>query len=348
MVRIGLVGLGFMGMIHYLAYQKIKGARVTAICTRDPKRRGGDWRGIQGNFGPPGEVMELAGIAAYAELEEVLNDPNVDLVDLCLPPDLHASATIAALEAGKHVLVEKPMALRTADADRMLAAAARTGKRLLVAQVLPFFPEYREAHRIITSGQYGKLLGGIVSRIISNPTWLKDFFEADKVGGPVVDLHIHDAHFLQILCGLPQAVLASGRMRGDVVEFMTSQWRYPAGGPTLTAITGVIEQQGRPFTHGFELHLERATLLYSFAVLPGVVDGNGIPFSVLTPDGTVERPALGAGDPVEAFVAELSEAVEALSQGRPSPFLEGQLARDALLVCQRQTESVLSGEVTRV
>ena len=59
MVRIGIVGVGFMGMIHYLAAQNAAGRRVTAMCSRDPKKLAGDWRGIRGNFGPPGEQMDL-------------------------------------------------------------------------------------------------------------------------------------------------------------------------------------------------------------------------------------------------------------------------------------------------
>src|SRR5207237_10616904 len=81
MVRIGIVGIGFMGMIHYLAARKLKGARVTAICSRDPKKRAGDWRGIRGNFGPAGTRMDLSKIKKYAELDDLLADPDIDLVD---------------------------------------------------------------------------------------------------------------------------------------------------------------------------------------------------------------------------------------------------------------------------
>src|SRR5258708_26462400 len=80
MLRIGIVGIGFMGMIHYLAAGKASGARVTAICSRDPKKLAGDWRGIRGNFGPPGEQMDLSGVKPYARLAELLADPDIDLV----------------------------------------------------------------------------------------------------------------------------------------------------------------------------------------------------------------------------------------------------------------------------
>src|SRR5688572_5631140 len=131
MVRIGIVGIGFMGMIHYLAYRKVRGAKVTALVSRDEKKRAGDWRGIQGNFGPPGEMMDLAGLATYRDLDELLADPRVDLVDICLPPSLHAKTAVAALAAGKHVICEKPISLTAAEADRMVAAAKKAGKLLM-------------------------------------------------------------------------------------------------------------------------------------------------------------------------------------------------------------------------
>ena len=90
MIQVGIAGIGFMGWIHWLAYQNVAGIRVGAIASRDPKRRAGDWRGIQGNFGPPGEQVDLAGVRAYETLEALLADPAIDAVDLCLPPYLHA------------------------------------------------------------------------------------------------------------------------------------------------------------------------------------------------------------------------------------------------------------------
>src|SRR5690348_14336974 len=116
MVRMGIVGIGFMGMIHYLAARRVEGAQVVALCSRDPKKLAGDWTSIQGNFGPRGTQMDLSAHARYPDIAALLADPNVDLVDLCVPNDEHARLAIRALEAGKHVLVEKPIALVPADA----------------------------------------------------------------------------------------------------------------------------------------------------------------------------------------------------------------------------------------
>src|SRR3984893_18576692 len=169
MVRIGIVGVGFMGMIHYLAARKLKGAGVTALCSRDPKKLAGDWRGIQGNFGPPGRVMDLGQVKQYERLDDLLADPDIDLVDVCNPTHLHPETALAALRAGKHVLVEKAIALDPADADAMVEAARKAGRLLMVAHVLPFFPEFAFAAKTIRGGRFGKLLGAHFKRVISQP-----------------------------------------------------------------------------------------------------------------------------------------------------------------------------------
>src|SRR4029079_14253655 len=140
MVRIGIVGIGFMGMIHYLASRKLKDAQVTAICSRDEKKLAGDWRSIQGNFGPRGEMMDLSALKKYRNLEDMLADKDIDLIDACNPTNLHPETAIKSLKAGKHVLVEKAIALDTKDADAMLEAAKKANRLLMVAHVLPFFP----------------------------------------------------------------------------------------------------------------------------------------------------------------------------------------------------------------
>jgi predicted dehydrogenase len=347
MLRIGIAGIGFMGMIHFLSYRKVPGAKVRALCETDEKRLAGDWRGIKGNFGPAGTMMDLSGIATYRELDEMLADPQIDVVDICLPPALHADVAIAALEAGKHVFCEKPIALKPADANRMVAAAKRAGKQLLVGHVLPFMPEYAFAYRAIRDGKYGKLLGAQLKRVISEPLWLPDFYNPRKVGGPLLDLHVHDAHFVRLTCGMPTAVYSRGRMRGEVVEFVQTQFVFDDSGLVVGAISGTLGQQGRSFTNAFEIYLERATLLYDFAVIadqPHVAT----PLTVLGQKGKVERPALGGtGDPLDGFVAELKEVVKSIRTEKSSPILNGDLARDAVLLCQKQTQSVLSGRLTK-
>ncbi|HIF31439.1 MAG: Gfo/Idh/MocA family oxidoreductase [Pirellulaceae bacterium] len=348
MLRVGITGIGFMGWIHWLAYQRISDVEVVAICTRDEKKRNGDWTSIQGNFGPPGEQVDLSETACYETVDQLLADPNIDLVDVCLPPYLHEQITIDACAAGKHVFCEKPMALTDEACQRMLAAGESNGVQVFVGQVLPFFPEYKFVYENgLEKGDFGDLLGGHFKRIISDPEWLTDFYDPERVGGPLVDLHVHDAHFIRLIAGRqPTSVASQGRMKGDVAQYCASLYHFADSPLVISATSGVTMQQGRSFTHGFEIHFERATLLYDFSVLGGE-PALAQPLTVLHENGSVEQPQLG-GDPVDAFVAEIAEIARALSTGEPSPILHGSLARDAIQLCHAQNRSVQTGQVVNL
>ncbi len=340
MIRIGLVGVGFMGMIHWLGARRLRDAKVTAVCSRDPKKLSGDWRGIRGNFGPPGEVVDLSGVKKYDRLEALLADPEIDLIDVCNPTQAHPRTAVEALNAGKHVLVEKAIALSPGDADEMLSAARKAGKMLMVAHVLPFFPEFAFAAEAVRSGRFGKMLGGHFKRVISKPDWSSEIGDAAATGGPAVDLHIHDTHFIGLLCGVPDAVFSTGVVEGGVVQYLTTQYLYGRGGPAVSCSSGAVAMKARPFVHGYEVYLERATLAY---------ESGPLPLTVYHADGRAEQPQLpGGDDPTTAFTSEIQAAVDGVASGQEPALLSGQLARDALVLCHRECESVLSGHAVAV
>lgn len=327
-----------MGMIHYLAAKRIQGAQVDAIATRDARKRAGDWTMIQGNFGPRGGHEDLRNVRTYATADELIADPELDLIDICLPNDQHAGTAIAALAAGKHVLVEKAIALSLGEADQMLAAAAKAGRQLMVAHVLPFFADFKFALEAIQSGRYGKLLAAHFRRHISPPDWssaMQDF--ATTGGGPIVDLHIHDTHFINLACGVPKQVYSRGLLRGGTVEYASTQYLYDGPAPVISATTGAISQSARPFTHGYEIYLERATIYYEA----------GSPVTVYSADG-VSRPELTGGDEIDAFAREIQCAVNAVQSNAPADMLSAKLARDALALCLREAESVTNGRAVTV
>lgn len=344
MTKVGIAGIGFMGWIHWLAYQEIKGVEVVAIATPEDDRRAGDWTSIKGNFGPQGTHVDMSKIRTYENVESMLADDtlDVDYIDICLPPAMHCDAIVAVANAGKHVFCEKPLALNLADCDRAVAACEASGRRLMVGQVLPFFVEFQFAREAINSGKYGKLIGGSFKRVISDPQWLTHFYDPKVIGGPLFDLHVHDAHFIRLLFGMPTGVYSSGRIRGEVVSYCNSIFRFPDPALTVTCTSGVIDQQGRGFTHGFEIHLEKATLQFDFQ---GFSDEPELmPVKILTEDGKVIRPELGDGDPVFAFRREIEEVTQCLAANRASEILNGSLARDAIEICQMQAQSVMQGE----
>jgi predicted dehydrogenase len=340
MIRVGIVGIGFMGWIHFLAYQRLPDVRVTAIATRSPRKRAGDWRGIQGNFGPLGEQVDLAGVAAYESPAELIADDRVDLVDICLPPAGHSDVAIAALGAGRHVFCEKPLALHAVEASGIVAAARRFQRRLFVGHVLPFFPEYALVLEALRSGRFGEPRGGHFQRVIADPIWIDQFFSPDIVGGPLVDLHVHDAHWIRLVFGMPTAVVTRGRRRGDVVEYCASLFDFRDPRIVVSSVMGVIPQQARPFSHGMEMHFEHATIQFAFAALAS--GSHAMPLVILN-DGTVEVPALARGDDVTPFESELRTALAALESDAPCPALDGELALDAITLCEAQSRSAATG-----
>ncbi len=339
MTSIGIAGIGFMGMIHFLAAQKASGARVVALCSRDSKKLAGDWTTIQGNFGPRGTQMDLSRLSRHDDYAALLKDDQVELVDLCVPNDSHATMAIQALEAGKHVLVEKPIALTTAEADLMVAASRAAGRLLMVGHVLPFFPEFAFALEAAESRRYGSLRAAHFLRVIAKPDWSSGIADPERSGGPAIDLHIHDTHFIALLCGTPRAIHSRGVVDNDAVVHLTTQYLYDTDDLAVSCTSGAISQAGRPFAHGFELYFEGATVVFEFANLAGVPHVT-MPLSVILPHGTVERPTLGSGDPIDAFAQELTAAALAVASGSLLPGLSGKLAREALLLCLAEIESV--------
>ncbi len=347
MINVGIVGLGFMGMIHYLSYRKLPGVRVAAICEVNQKRLDGDWTDIKGNFGPAGEQMNLTGVATFTSLDEMLASAELDMIDVTLPPSLHAEATIKGLQAGKHVFCEKPMSLRLDECERMSAAARDADRQLYVGHVLPFFPEYAWAYDVVKSGFYGALRGGAFRRVIADPAWLTNYWNADLVGGPLFDLHVHDAHFIRLLFGMPDDVVTRGRTKNGLPEFWHTFFTYRDNDYLVEATSGVTSQQGRAFNHGFEIHLERATLMFEFAVLGG--EGQYLcPPMLLDESGNAERASLGAGDPMDAFEAELRSVTDSVRKNQESEVLSGRLAQDAVRLCQMQIDSLAASRKNAV
>lgn len=280
--------------------------------------------------------MDLSGLKKYQNLDDLLADKDIDLIDICNPTSAHPETAIKALKAGKHVLVEKCIALDAHDADAMVAAARQAKRLLMVAHVLPFVPEFALAAAAIRDGRYGKVQAGHFKRVISKPDWSAEIGDAAQTGGPAIDLHIHDTHFIGLVCGVPGQVFAVGTQENGVVTHLTTSYLYGPGGPAITCSSGALAQKGRPFVHGFEIYLERATLIF---------ESGAIPMTILTADGRVEQPNLpGGSDPVAAFTVEIQTAVDAVVSGKEPDLLRGQLARDALVMCYKECESVRTGK----
>ena len=145
-IGVGVVGLGFMGRTHLAAYAEADAQghanRLVAVCDPSPARRRGELD-ASGNL-PTGEVaFDPARVRAYEHPRELFADARVELVSLCTPTDTHVDLACEALAAGKHVLVEKPVALEPAAVARLRDAAAAARGLCMPAMCIRFWPAYR-------------------------------------------------------------------------------------------------------------------------------------------------------------------------------------------------------------
>lgn len=304
LMRIAVIGLGFMGSTHLKAWKNIPEAQVGAVVSQDEKKLTGDLSGIQGNIGGPGEKMDFSRVKKYRRAEEALADAEIDAVDICLPTDQHAPVALAALRAGKHVLVEKPMALDGAAADELLAEARESGRILMTGQVLRFIGAYRETAERVKSGVLGAVRSALFRRRCAAPAWSKWLGDPAKSGGGVFDLLIHDVDYCVHLLGRPAAVSATGYEKLERgIDVIVAEFHYPAIG-SVVITGGWHHPKAYPFSMEFTIVGEDGTLDYS---------SEGRPLAFYGADG--EKHVLAAGE-ADLFTEELRYFTDCVMHGR--------------------------------
>jgi predicted dehydrogenase len=250
-----MVGLGFMGAVHLSAYSKIPDATVVAVSTESERALSNDLNQAGGNLNRDLGKFDFSGVKRHRHWRELVSDPDIDIVDICLPTDLHSSVSIAALAAGKHVLCEKPMALTGADCDQMIAAARVNNRILMIAQVLRFWPEYVAAKDIVERRQFGAVRSATFVRQCGLPDWSKWLPLPERSGGAAVDLLVHDIDQVIWLFGMPQWVAAKQLGDGDA---LAATFFYP-NGPEVR-VQGGWFAPGAPLHMSFHVQAERATV----------------------------------------------------------------------------------------
>ena len=304
-VRVAILGLGFMGSTHAKALREIPGAELAAVYSQDEKKLTGDLTAVRGNLGGPGEKLDFSRVVRYRELDAVLDDPNIDAVDICLPTDLHESVAIDAMRRGKHVLVEKPMGLDGCAVDNIVAASAQYNRVLMTAQVLRFSPAYIALREVVRRPESGPLRFAMFRRRCAAPGWGGWLLDPRKSGGGVFDLLIHDTDMCLHLFGKPEAVAATGYVEAAAgIDCIDAQLFYPEGG--VVSVTGGWHHPGAyPFSMEYTVTLEGATIDYSSLGRPPTLYAPGQPEQLL--DGGTR----------DAYAAEIGCFIESCRIGRP-------------------------------
>jgi predicted dehydrogenase len=317
-VRIAVLGLGFMGTTHLKALRGVPSAELVAVYSQDEKKLAGDLTSVHGNLGGGGEKVDLSAVNKHRSLDGVLDDTDVDAVDICLPTDLHEVVAVAALRAGKHVLVEKPMALDGFAVDRMVLAGSRYRRVLMTAHVLRFWPAYMALRQATRDQQLGPVRFAMFRRRCAAPGWSGWLNDAARSGGGIFDLLIHDADMCLHLFGTPEAVSASGYADPSAgIDCIDAQLYYPHGG--VVSITGGWHSPGAyPFSMEYTATFEGGTIEYNS-------QGRGP--TLYTPDGTEK--ILDAGDR-DAYTAELEYFVDCCHRLQPPELCPPRESADAV------------------
>ncbi len=322
-----------MGVTHLRAYQQLPPARIVAVCDAVRLPVNGILQGVAGNIKKSDDINLGPQVKVFRKLEEVLADPEVELVDLCTPTPLHPEQSIAALKAGKHVLCEKPMARTSASARAILKAQDAAPGFLMPAMCMRFWPGWSWLKQVVEARTYGRVLAARFRRMSEMPAWSKQGTYTSDLGGALFDLHIHDTDFVQFLFGRPASVFSSGVAdpTGSINHVVT-QYMYP-NGPSVYAEGSWLLTQG--FNMAYTLHCERATLDFDLSRGPEAmhVFETGKDLRVIRYDGP------------DGYGEEVRYVVDCVLQGKKPAIVTARDGLTALEICEAEENSVKSGQV---
>ncbi len=240
-MRYGVIGGGGMGSYHAHNITLIPGATLVACAApelNDAIRA----------------TAQHVGATCFASAIEICARTDIDAVVIATPTDTHAQIAVLAMQSGKHVLVEKPLARTLADAQRMIDAAKQYGVKLQCGQVVRYFREYATAHQLITRGDIGTVGVARTSRCGAYPAANTWFADTARSGGVALDLLVHDLDWLRWTFGEVTRVYARGlidraipdrdtvmvilRFASGVIGYAEANWSYPNGFHTSIEVAG--------------------------------------------------------------------------------------------------------------
>jgi len=338
-VGVGVVGLGFMGAtqvraVHAAAKDGLP-CRLEAVCDASPERLTGEGFAPAGNIstGAGSRLFDPATVATFTAFDAMLADDRVHLVIICTHTDTHVELSRRALEAGKHVLVEKPVALTAAGCRELAAAATSAAARGILcmpAMCIRYWPAWAWLKERIDSREFGAVKSASFQRLGSGPTWGAEFYRnTERSGGALVDLHIHDTDFITWCFGVPREVTSTGTL-----DHVTTLYRFENGPRHVMAEGGWDQLPGFPFKMRFIVTFEHATADWDLTRHPPLLlcrDGKAEP---------IEMPAwLGYDGEVRAIVRAVA------SGARVAPTTAEDAVRTAVVLDAERLSLELGGAV---
>lgn len=333
MINVGIIGLGFMGATHIKALQECAAdARLAALCNPSGRHLDGDFTDVSGNLGTDAPLkVDMTTTKACRSFDEMLADSEIDVIDICTPTHTHRELAIAALQAGKHVLCEKPMARTSEDARAMADVARASGKILMPAMCLRFWPEWAWLKEAVASGRYGRVLSAKFTRIAEPPAWGQSFFfDGAKSGGALLDLHIHDTDFVRYVFGQPAKVESCGYTKvSGCIDHVLTRYVYDSG-VLVHAEGSWAMAKGFGFRMAYVVNFEHATADYDLARSDAMLQ--------VSQNGTKET--IQCEGP-SGHVAQIQHLIAAIKAGTQPTVVTAEDGVAALEVCEAEAASAM-------
>lgn len=334
-VRIAILGAGFMGSTHGRAYHKLDDVEITAIYASSAKRAE-----------PLAAELETTWTN---DIDSILRNDSIDAIDISLPTPEHRRSVEAALAAGKHVLLEKPLSISMDDASAIVAAADASDRIVMIAHVLRFWPEYVALKHIIDSGELGTPQFVSAVRRQPAPDWTEGGPQGHLTGGSLHDMLIHDFDAANWVLGVPTSAYAIGGFnpKNQAVDQAQVMVAYPGASATIDG--GSTMPESYPFTSRFEVLCDNGAIEYHFQA-GGRSFEVGEPTNELTVyrnQGDPEVIEVEQADPYESEVAYFVECVRNGSAATRATPTDGMRAMKVSLAAQASAERgtpVLIGE----
>lgn len=336
MINVGVIGLGMMGGTHLDVYAKRSDVRIVAVSDKRADRLEGKAKAAGNIEGQAQGAADLSSAKRYTEGMDLIRDPDVQLVDICLPTPMHRVYAEAALAAGKHVLIEKPLARTTADALAIADAAARAKGVAMPAMCMRFWPGWTWLKQAVEQGTYGKVLAAHFRRVASHPGG-PFYSDGDACGGGILDLHIHDTDFVHHLFGVPGSVFSRGYSRHtNQPDHVVTHYLYD-GGPLVTAEGGWAMSPGFGFAMQYTVNFERATAIFDLSASPSPLR--------LVKDGKSEPVELPSG---MGYEYEIAYVLDCIAKNESPKVVTLRDAAVSVAIVEAEAKSIASGQVTPV
>jgi len=335
MVNVGVIGLGFMGLTHIRAYLKIPQARIAAICDAVRLPTDGNLSSIAGNIATTDKIqLDMSVVKAYRDYKDLLGNPDVQLVDICLPTPLHAPVSIDALKAGKHVICEKPLARTVQDCKAIVKAARNARGFFMPAMCLRFWPEWVWVKQAISGNRYGHVLSAHFTRLSAPPGWSQStYLKGADSGGALLDLHIHDTDFVQFCFGRPRRVFSTGLSKiSGAIDHVATQYEVD-GGASVFAEGSWLMPQSFGFKMAYRVLFDGALVDYDSSRGPDALK--------LYVDG--EEPRVIRCEGGDGYVGELQHMIESIESARPPSVVTAADGLTAVEICEAEERSIKTG-----